>query len=104
MWAVGVYDLNLSDEEFWRLTLGEFNALSKRHADGEKRSAHRAASIIAAIYNTIPRKKGKKAFTPNDFLPDSMRIKDKPRKKQTPEEMLAMVKAMHHAFTGEVRA
>ena len=38
--------------------------------------------ILAAIYNTIPRKKGAKALTAEDFIPN----KSKPTKQYTLEE------------------
>ena len=69
--------------------------------ESQKRIEQRSASILAAIYNTIPKKEGTKPRTPNDFLPESLHIKDKPRKGQTPEEMRAMVLALHYAHTGE---
>lgn len=48
---MGVYDLRLTNDAFWGLTLRQFVLLGERHRDQEKRADRRAGGIIAALYN-----------------------------------------------------
>jgi hypothetical protein len=65
--------------------------LLERHKEARELQDRRVARICALLYN-INRPKDEKALTEDDFMP-------KPRKVQTPEQMLAQVKILHHAFT-----
>lgn len=47
-----------------------FNHLQQQESQEEYNKNYRTASLMAAIYNTIPRKRGSKVFTPKDFLPE----------------------------------
>ena len=93
MWAVGIYDLHLQDDQFWRLTLRDFSFLMKRHEAHQERLDFRAALVCSVIAN-VNRGKNQKAFNPKDFMP-------KKKKVQTPQEMLEHVKVLHKALGGE---
>lgn len=58
------------------LTPGQFSEmlteLYYQEAVDEYRKQHSTASLLAAIYNTIPRKSGHKALTAKDFLAGDM--------------------------------
>ena len=65
----------LTRTEIGRLTPSQFNEIIKevyfQESVEEWRRQHSAASILAAIYNTIPRKRGAKIFKASDFLGDA---------------------------------
>ena len=86
VWAIARYDLGLTEDEFWNLSIDEFNALLKRHNLKQEREDSRAAMICTVIAN-IFRGKGK-PYKITDFMPS------KPRQKrnQTPVEMVEMLK------------
>ena len=83
MWAVGRYDLKLGEEEFWHLTPRQYVALLERHEGAMEWEDYRTGIIAATIANMLQGKKGKN-LKPEDFMPT------RKRKKQTPEEMLAV--------------
>ena len=91
---MGRYDLSLGEEEFWALTIKEFNALIERHNNNQEWLNYRAALICTVLAN-IWRSKNTKAFIPDDFMP-----KEKPDK-QTPKQILATVKVLNAAFGGK---
>jgi hypothetical protein len=62
----------------------------ERHALAEKRLDYRAALLCSVIANANRGKK-QKTFKPDDFMP---RVK----KKQSPEEMLSVVKGLQAAW------
>ena len=62
-------ELNLKPDEFWELTWGEFIRMQKGYMRRVKLESMNVANVLAAIYNTIPRKKGANGYTANDFLP-----------------------------------
>lgn len=70
----------------------EFGKLIKRHAAANKLSDQRAALICSVVAN-CHRDKKQKAFKVSDFMP-------KEKKKQTNEQMLGIVKAIHAAYKG----
>ena len=63
--------LHWSRKEIGELTPQQFNELMEelqfQESQEQYRQDHAVASILAAIYNTIPRK-GHKTFRPRDFL------------------------------------
>ena len=72
--------MGLSEEEWRRMTVREFNLLSRRHIDvkraARKREDWRAALIASTIYNsasaiiaTIAKKKTYKKLKIEDFMP-----------------------------------
>jgi len=70
--------LNLSD--IGRLTLRQFTDLLKeiyyQESVEEYRNQHAIASLLAAIYNTIPRKAGHVPLQAKDFLSGDMPTRD----------------------------
>lgn len=97
IWAVGRYDLRLSEQEFWNLTLKQFNALLERHRINFEWQNYRPA-LICAILANIYRDKKSKAFTPQDFMPKT-KLKEK---RQTTEEMINIVKLLNKFYKGKV--
>lgn len=79
--------MRLSDEEFWSLTLKEFNLLVKRHKNKLSAELYNSALICSIIAN-VNRGKGK-PFQPSDFMP-----KENKRKKMSINEMLGALKAI----------
>lgn len=90
---MGIYDLHLSDAQFWGLTLVEFNALMERLNLSIERENYRTG-LVCALTANIHRDPKSKAFTPQDFMPG----KAKPVRKQTPEDMLNIVKMLDAAY------
>jgi len=72
VWAIGRFDLGLSEEELWNLTLPEFNALLERKRERDERADLRAGTVAAVIANAF-RSKGTRAYGPADFMPTLQR-------------------------------
>jgi hypothetical protein len=87
----------LTDEEFWGLTLREFNMLMKRHKEQRSADMFNSALICATIAN-VNRSKGR-AYTPQDFMP-----KEKEKKiKMKIEDMLSVLKAVTSSNGGDIK-
>jgi hypothetical protein len=67
---------SLTRSEIGKLKPDQLNAIIKevyfQEAVESYREAHSVASVLAAIYNTIPQKPGHKALTAKDFLSGDM--------------------------------
>ena len=67
---------SLTREAIGKLTPSQFNEIIRevyfQEAQDEYRRQHGIASLLAAIYNTIPRKRGSKACKASDFLSGEM--------------------------------
>ena len=67
---------SLTRSEIGKLKTDQLNAIVKevyyQESVDEYRKMHSVASILAAIYNTIPQKPGHKALTAKDFLNGDM--------------------------------
>lgn len=71
MWAVGIYDLGLTDEQWRRLTLRKYDALVKRFSNKLEREDFRIAKLSAVAYNAngVKRKSGNKdPWSVDDFM------------------------------------
>ena len=81
---------NLSREDIGKLSPAQLNAIIKelyyQESVEEYRNQYAIASIIAAIYNTIPRKRGSKIFKAGDFLKGDMPERN-PKPQDTLEEL-----------------
>ena len=70
-----------------KLTPSQFNTILAetyfQESIDEWRSQHAVASIMAAIYNTIPRKRGSKVYKAGDFLKGDM-----PERNPKPQDSL----------------
>ena len=97
MWAIGIYDLRLQEDQFWRLTIYEFNMLLERHKQKLSAENYNSALICSVIAN-VHRQKGK-TFQPSDFMP-----KEVIKKKIMPiDEMLEILKAITVKNGGEIK-
>ena len=67
---------NITRSEIGKLTPKQFNEILKEVIYQESLEDYRnqfsVASILAAIYNTIPRKKGSHTYKPSDFYKGEM--------------------------------
>ncbi len=67
---------NLTRSDIGQLSPAQFNAILSetyfQESQEEWRTQHSVASIMAAIYNTIPRKRGSQTFKARDFLKGDM--------------------------------
>ena len=94
LWAIGRFDLHLSEDEYNKLTLTQFNALMDRFQVQQERQDYRAGLICAVLAN-IYRDPGKsKPFTTQDFMLGQRREQHK----QTPEQMLNAIKSWQHYY------
>jgi hypothetical protein len=102
LWAIGRYELGLSEADFWRLTMRQFDALRKLAQDVQDRADIRAGLIAATIANCTPFKEAR-SFTPADFFPSLAKYYGhrRHRKRLTGEEWLAKIGALHKEMTGE---
>jgi len=80
---------NLTRENIGKLTPQQFNEILRevyyQESVDEFRRQHSIASLLAAIYNTIPRKRGSKVLKAGDFLKGEMPQRNE--KRDTLEEM-----------------
>ena len=88
---------SLTRSEIGKLKPDQLNAIIKevyyQESVDEYRKMHSVASILAAIYNTIPQKPGHKALTAKDFLSGDMPTRDGKRP-DTNIEILAKQKGI----------
>jgi len=70
---------SLTLQDIGKLTPIQFNAIVKevnfQESIEDYQRQHSVASILAAIYNTIPRKQGSKVYTAKDFLNTQMPVR-----------------------------
>jgi len=94
LWAVAVYDLHLTSEQFYALTLRQFSALQNRFVESERRKDRRTARIVSHIVNMAGRSV-KNFMTEDQFMPGEQAAP----KKQTTAEMISILRmhrdAMH---------
>jgi len=80
--------LHWTRSEIGKLSPVQFNEILKelyyQESVDEWRKMHTVASILAAIYNTIPRK-SRKALTAKDFLNGNMPTREEKREEKRPE-------------------
>lgn len=88
---------SLTRAEIGKLTPDQLNAIVKEVFFQENidqyRHQYSVASILAAIYNTIPRKAGAKTFTAKDFLSGDMPTREG-KQPETTVEILAKEKGI----------
>lgn len=96
MWSIAIYDLRLTEDQFWRLTLGEFNSLCVRHKEAKRAEMFNSALICSVIAN-VNRGKGK-VYTPADFMPKEQ----KKKKAMTMQDMISVLKQVTAAQGGAV--
>jgi len=94
LWAVGRYDLRLSEEEFWHMVPRQYSALLKRHHQEFIRHEFGPAIICSAIFSTHGVRADYEKFMPS--------LKKPPKKEATWEDHLAKVKALHVALGGKL--
>lgn len=70
MWATGVYDLGLTDAQFWALTPRQYDLLANRFLDAEERASQRFG-LLATLYANAHRDREKHPhpFELQDFAP-----------------------------------
>ena len=91
MWSFAIYNLRLTEEQFWRLSLNEFMLLVDRHKEQQRRDDWRAALICATLANVNSKKK----YQPKDFMP-----KEKSRGKKDSKDMVRVAEGIVAAFGG----
>ena len=96
MWSIGIYDLRLTEDQFWRLTLGEFNSLCLRHKEAKRAELFNSALICSVIAN-VNRGKGK-AYSPADFMPKEQ----KQKQKMSMQDMISVLRQVTAAQGGAV--
>jgi hypothetical protein len=98
MWAIARYDFQLSDDDFWKLTFAEYDALMRRrNLDREWQDFH--AGLICSVLANVNRNPQTKPepFTPQDFMTQ--------RRHQVrriePDTMFATIRALNARYGGE---
>ena len=94
MWAIGVYDLGLDDKAFWRLTLKQFDLLSKRRRIETRRQEYNAAHIVWAVCQVH----SKKDLKISDFMSKEQTA---PAKEMSWKQMQQRVKILNRIFKGK---
>jgi len=86
------FDLDLSDAEFGRLTLEQFDGLLERKREQDKLAFLQAGIVAASIYNANPfRGQGAKAVDPLDFVPGYQK---QTRQQTVAEQVQALTRIM----------
>ncbi len=80
--------MGLKPWEFWELTPREFTAMAEAYQAERECQVYETASILAAIYNTIPRKKGSKTYKAEDFI--SQKKAQPPSEEELKNKLVAM--------------
>ncbi len=92
LWAVGRYDLRLTDEEFWHMVPRQFAALMRRRQDHQIRQEFGPAIICQMVHALAGRK------TPiESFMPSWKREK---KSEVDWQELLVKTKVLHAAYGG----
>jgi hypothetical protein len=99
LWALCLYDLRLSEEQFLQLTLKELDALCKRKKLVDKKSEVLLAQI-ACMYHNVHRDENESAKEIEDFM---ITKTETVKREQSPEEMKNIAKLITAAFGGEVK-
>ena len=86
----------MSEDEFWHLTLKEFNALIRRYQDNKEWLDYRSAMICALLANMF-KGKNTKPFVPRDFMPQTRTAQ------QTPGQILAAITLINAAHGGNIK-
>lgn len=90
--------MRLKEEEFWGLTLAQFNSLAERFASEQEVLNYRGAMICAVIAEVNrDRKKRSKPYTPNFFMPK------KEKGKLTGEQIMNQIEVINMTLGGEVK-
>lgn len=92
-WAFARYDLGLSEEEFWELSLEQLMALRNRYLQNMKMQNWFTAQICSVIANAN-RKKGSRPFKAKDFMLDYPELKV--QNGQSEEYLLNKVRIIHN--------
>jgi hypothetical protein len=98
LWAVGIYDLGLTDEQWKRLTLRKYDALVKRFSNKLEREDFQIAKLSAVIYNAnVVKRKGndKRPWIADNFINREKEVKAKPWQQQ-----LQIVEMLNIRFKG----
>lgn len=98
LWAVGIYDLGLSEEHFLRLTLKELDALCKRKKQNDRRTESHSALVACMIHNTNCDPKN--VLDVDDFMTTKEPKQSKP---QTSQEMQNAARMITAALGGEFK-
>jgi hypothetical protein len=85
--------VGLKPWEFEELTPAEWGWICEAHGTKEERLDYRAALICAVLANCHRNPKAK-PFQPRDFMPQKQH-------EQTPEDMMAMIRALNAVLGGE---
>ena len=100
MWAVGIYDLGLTDEQWKRLTLRRYDALVKRFSSKLEREDFQIAKLSAVIYNANNvRRKGndKRPWIADNFINSKKQAISKAKPWQ---QQLQIVEMLNIRFKG----
>lgn len=98
LWAVGIYDLGLSEEQFLRLTMKELDALCKRKKQNDRRIESHSALVACMIHNTHCGPKN--VLDIDDFMTTKEPKQSKP---QTAQEMQNAARMITAALGGEFK-
>lgn len=100
LYASGVTDLGLSDEQFWRSTPRVLSAVADRVRQQDRDAWRRSAMVCAVIANANrDPKRRRKPYTEADFIGRDDGAK--PKKKKSPDELLMAAQMANQALGGK---
>ena len=89
-WAFCKVNFNMSNKEFYNLSLEEFNALTEAHQQKLKEQEYNSALICSVLAN-INKSKSQKTYKPSDFMRQV-------KKKQSVDEMANVLNLIARAY------
>jgi len=97
MWAIGRYDLGLTEQEFWKMTLRQFSLMVDRRNKRDEVERDRADFHAALICSVVASCHSKKSWKPKEFMPTYTNTE------QTWEEQLNYIQILNAAMGGTDR-
>lgn len=96
LWSLGTQILGMTSEEFWSLTLEEFDARLERHKEAEKRTDIRFG-MFCSVYINSKLKQGARQYQPGEWFGHH-----KPEPEQSDDQMLAFMRAFSEAHNKQI--
>lgn len=90
-WGIALYDLGLSEKQFWQLTPALLSVLCRRKVKEDRRRLANSALIAATLIN-LHRPKGKQPVNIADIIGPDIAADSK---EASPEELLTLMKIFH---------
>jgi hypothetical protein len=103
LWSLAVYDLRLSTEQFYSLTVGQLDALLRRREREIQEAEFMPAQLTACVVN-FSMARPKESLSAKDFMPSAWRnevVAKKPRRRKRQLIAAEIQATMEHFMKGQ---